>query len=274
MTTKTFKFRSWPWKNVMGVEHPVTEGAEEAKDALDQYKKVFADFSALIESIPKKKSAVGAASHDDFLKFCEESKCATCDEEQFKQFKPDKKMQMVKLENIQAMQLKPLKKKGPPADIFPGIIAKMTEFIKTWKAEMKATAEKRAKHKAYMAKLTTFFNAVANEELESVTEQLSKEENKFLLNVRNPQKADGTPVMIAARNNKPKSVKYLLDAKCDLVIEDSFQWTALNWAEEQENQEIIKMLEEAGCEMGSAKDSDDSSDSEGDMACAISDALN
>merc|ERR1711988_2064736 len=92
---------------------------------------------------------------------------------------------------------------------------------------------------------------------------LADKDTAFLLNHKNIDKGESTPIMVAVREKATKSVEWLIKKGADMTIEDSFQWTALNWAIEAENEDMQKILTDAGCKPGSgAQGSDEESDSD------------
>lgn len=98
--------------------------------------------------------------------------------------------------------------------------------------------------------------ACENGEVATV-ESMVKEDGK-LLHVKNEMRANATPFMAASGKCQIEVCKKLLEMKANINAEDNFQWTALNWATQDQKQEMIKFLEENGGEMGEGEmDSDD-----------------
>lgn len=58
--------------------------------------------------------------------------------------------------------------------------------------------------------------------------------------------ADFTPLMFSAYHGHPKVAKALIDSKCDINAQGSNQWTALHWAADRSNLEVIHVLLNAG----------------------------
>jgi len=262
--TETYKMRSWPWKHACGTEQAVAEVKEpmDPKAKIAEGKKVCAEFVELILTHPKKKSSRELASQEDINQACYDAEVPSIDDQSWQGLRPDKKTFMIRTKDWANGMVKAWKKKPPSDAIFESVISKMKAFnikiaegIKTKEAERVAVKKERKI-------VAAFFDALVAENHESCDEQLKA--TPWLLNFKNRDKGFSTPVMVAVRENAVKSVEYLIKKECDMTIEDSFNWTALNWAVENDNEELQKILKDAGCKVGSgAQGSDDESDSDG-----------
>jgi len=143
----------------------------------------------------------------------------------------------------------------------------MKDEVKEMQTKMEAEIKKRAEEAAKLKLMNAFFDASKAGNVESLGEQLKA--NEWLLNVQHPQKGMGTPAMAAVREKQMDSLKFFLDKKCDLTIEDSFNYTALNWANDDDLEDFIKVLKEAGCPLGAGSDDEDDSEEEFNAADVI-----
>mmetsp|Transcript_10991 Transcript_10991/g.26971 ORF Transcript_10991/g.26971 Transcript_10991/m.26971 type:complete len:270 (+) Transcript_10991:96-905(+) len=251
-----FKCRVWPWSIVIGTEF--AEG-DEVKDGPEQMGPIVEDFVGLILSHPKKKSSKDYASQDEINNFARDAGIKSLEDEDYKGLRPDKKMNMVKIQNWKPLLLKPFKgKKAPAANIMGDIIAKMKAAVADMKVKMEAEIKKRKDEAIMLGKLNKFFDACKISDTASMEESLKAE--PWLLNAKHPQKGGGTPCMAAVREGQMKSLEWLIEQKCDFSIEDNFNYTALNWAEDADNEKFITKLKEVGCPMGAGDEDEDEED--------------
>eukprot|EP00472_Partenskyella_glossopodia_P002979 CAMPEP_0197524748 /NCGR_PEP_ID=MMETSP1318-20131121/9754_1 /TAXON_ID=552666 /ORGANISM="Partenskyella glossopodia, Strain RCC365" /LENGTH=269 /DNA_ID=CAMNT_0043077769 /DNA_START=63 /DNA_END=872 /DNA_ORIENTATION=+ len=262
-----YKFRSWPFKKALPeAEYKAVEGAE-VPDREDQLKKVIDDLVGMVISHPMKKSGAAFVSQDDLNNFAKDAGVSVVEDEEYKSFKPDKKMNMVKVDGWKTLLIKPFKgKKAPKDDVIADIIAKMSGSVEGMKKNLQAAIEKRAAEDLKLKKMNKFFDACKYNKPEDLESGLAAE--PWVLNVRHPQKGNSTPIMVATRNKQMDVVKWLIEKKCDLSIEDSFNWTALNWASEDSLDDFVKVLEDAGCPMGAGDEESEEEESDGDFHVA------
>mmetsp|Transcript_11689 Transcript_11689/g.16172 ORF Transcript_11689/g.16172 Transcript_11689/m.16172 type:complete len:268 (-) Transcript_11689:309-1112(-) len=263
----TFKIKSWPWKEVCGESFDESEPIENVEE---EFEKVIDQFIGMIVSHPQKKSKSDeVASQDEINNFAGDAGITTLDDIAYKQLKPDKKMNMVKVPNWKKTQLGVFtsKKKKPDAKIAGSILKKMQAGVADMKTKLDAQIEKRAAEAAKLKLMNAFFNASKAGNVESLEEQLKA--NDWLLNIPHPQKGGATPVMAAVREKQMGSLKFFLEKKCDLTIEDNFNYTALNWAKDDDLEEFVKVLTDAGCPEGAGSEEEDESEDEGFHAADI-----
>eukprot|EP00470_Lotharella_oceanica_P005511 CAMPEP_0170175006 /NCGR_PEP_ID=MMETSP0040_2-20121228/8156_1 /TAXON_ID=641309 /ORGANISM="Lotharella oceanica, Strain CCMP622" /LENGTH=275 /DNA_ID=CAMNT_0010416851 /DNA_START=69 /DNA_END=896 /DNA_ORIENTATION=- len=261
----TYKVKSWPWRKVLPEEF---EEGDELKEAVPEFEKVIQGLLDLCLEHPRvgkklKKSPSKLMDKDMLDIFADDAGLGFMPDDDYKELKPDKKMYMVKMDTWRNNMLSQFKKrKAPSAKIAGSILKKMQEALVKMKADTKTNLEKKAAEEAHFKTMNKFFNAAEEEDLELMDECLKAD--PWLLNEGHKQKAGATCVMIAVRAKKLKSVKHLIEKKCDLAKEDNFNWTSLNWANEDAEDEvmaeIIKVLEAAGCPEGEGEDDDDSDD--------------
>ena len=67
--------------------------------------------------------------------------------------------------------------------------------------------------------------------------------DNYAININNENDGGSTPLMIAARKNKPKIVKYLLELNVDIGHKSHAGENALDYARQENNVEVIKLLE-------------------------------
>ena len=108
--------------------------------------------------------------------------------------------------------------------------------------------------------MSNFFNAIKAGDISGMEAQLK--ENPWMLSVKHPQKGGATPTIAAVREGQMESLKWLVDNKSDLSVEDNFEWTALNWAKDADKDDFVKALEDMKCPMGSADEDEDSEEEE------------
>ncbi|GAB5363608.1 hypothetical protein AAMO2058_000898300 [Amorphochlora amoebiformis] len=255
----SLKIKAWPWKAVLPKEFKAVEGASIA-DKEAKIGAIIEEFAAMVISHPLKKSSKDYASQDELNDFAKDAGIPLLEDDDYKGLKPDKKMNMVKIKNWKESVTKQLggKKKGAPDTIVEDLLEKMKSAVGSMKTSVEAAIKKRAEEAAKLKTMNTFFNAIKAGDIKSLDSQLKA--NSWLLDVNHPQKGNSTPIMVAAREKQAGSIKWLLESKCDLTVTDSFDWTALNWAKDNDYEEGIKLLEDAGCEAAADEDEDEDDD--------------
>jgi len=259
------------------------EEYEESADKAgpEEFEKVIMGLIDLVFEHPKvgkklKKSASKLMDKDMLDIWAADVGLGICPDEAYSALKPDKKMYMVKLDTWKNNMLSQFKKKKAPSEKIAGTICKkMEECLKKMKDDMKSNLERKAAEEARLKVINEFFDTVLTGDTSKIDECIKA--NAFLLNEPHPQKGNATALIFATRNKALGGVKHLIELKCDVNKQDNFNWTAMNWANEEEDdekmKEVIKALTDAGCEANDDDEDDDDSDDDFNLAQAVAETI-
>jgi len=126
---------------------------------------------------------------------------------------------------------------------------------------VKECDEKRAKEKAFTKMIANFYIACEKGDKKAVETTLAEQKDLDLINYHNTMRGSATPFMAAAGKAQKEICDFLLEKKASVNAEDTFEWTALNWATSEKNEDMVKYLTDKGGELG-AGDMDEDEDSD------------
>ena len=87
-------------------------------------------------------------------------------------------------------------------------------------------------------KVSEVFKSLKYEDIDRLKELI--EEDPDLVNARSS--ADRTPLHTAARRGFIEAVELLIDKGADLEAKDYREWTPLDWAIDQDQQDVVQLI--------------------------------
>mmetsp|Transcript_7139 Transcript_7139/g.9935 ORF Transcript_7139/g.9935 Transcript_7139/m.9935 type:complete len:265 (-) Transcript_7139:176-970(-) len=257
----TYVYKLYPWRDQFELKKG--DAVELSKDKIKEAKElIMTTYMDLLDNYSRKRSAKGSIAQDEINFMCEDTGCPFIDDFEFAGLKPDKKTWLLDLKSWTNSMLKPLtaKKCGMPGEYYNSFIEGIKSKCEEWKKKVAEKDAEREKEKALKKYLTKLFDTI--EAADSKPEDVKKvlEEMPEAVNAKFGSRAGATPLFAAAAKKRKDLCDLLLEMKADVNAQDNFKWTALNWAEENGNTDMMEYLESKGCEMGEGDDDDDDDD--------------